>query len=98
MMMIMIMIIIMMIPLLQASFCLEDNQCQGTDPHYDCANYGDQVSCLYLFKAPSTNVMAALLTTMFSPGSFYDKNINLMRQPVCAANVNVSSSYIMQSQ
>ena len=41
--------------------------------------------------------MAALLTTMFSPGSFYDKNINLMRQPVCAANVNISSSYIMQS-
>ena len=29
--------------LMQASFCLEDNQCQGTDPHYDCANYGDQV-------------------------------------------------------
>ena len=32
-----------MIILMQASFCLEDNQCQGTDPHYDCANYGDQV-------------------------------------------------------
>ena len=32
-----------MLILMQASFCLEDNQCQGTDPHYDCANYGDQV-------------------------------------------------------
>ena len=32
-----------MIIMMQASFCLEDNQCQGTDPHYDCANYGDQV-------------------------------------------------------
>ena len=88
-----------MILLFQASFCLEDNQCQGTDPHYDCANYGDQVSCLQqLYQVQmQCNVMAALLTTMFSPGSFYDKNINLMRQPVCAANVNVSSSYIMQS-
>jgi len=26
----------------KASFCLEDNDCQGVDPHYDCENYGDQ--------------------------------------------------------
>ena len=26
----------------QASFCLEDNQCQGGQPHYDCENYGEQ--------------------------------------------------------
>ena len=27
----------------KASFCLEDNDCSGVDPHYDCENYGDQV-------------------------------------------------------
>ena len=27
----------------KASFCLEDNDCVGVDPHYDCENYGDQV-------------------------------------------------------
>jgi len=26
----------------KASFCLEDNDCVGVDPHYDCENYGDQ--------------------------------------------------------
>ena len=26
----------------QASFCLEDNDCHGVDPHYECDNYGDQ--------------------------------------------------------
>jgi len=26
----------------KASFCLEDNDCHGVDPHYDCENYGDQ--------------------------------------------------------
>ena len=26
----------------KASFCLEDNHCQGTEPKYDCENYGDQ--------------------------------------------------------
>ena len=26
----------------QASFCLEDNDCQGVEPNYDCENYGDQ--------------------------------------------------------
>ena len=41
---------ILLMMLLQASFCLEDNQCQGTDPHYDCANYGDQVSYILLLE------------------------------------------------
>ena len=27
---------------MQASFCLEDNDCEGVEPNYDCANYGDQ--------------------------------------------------------
>ena len=26
----------------QASFCLEDNDCEGVEPNYDCENYGDQ--------------------------------------------------------
>ena len=26
----------------QASFCLEDNRCQGVEPRYDCENYGEQ--------------------------------------------------------
>jgi len=26
----------------KASFCLEDNDCEGVEPNYDCANYGDQ--------------------------------------------------------
>ena len=26
----------------QASFCLEDNHCQGAEPRYDCENYGEQ--------------------------------------------------------
>jgi len=26
----------------KASFCLEDNECVGVDPHFDCENYGDQ--------------------------------------------------------
>ena len=29
--------------LCQASFCLEDNDCHGVDPKYNCENYGDQV-------------------------------------------------------
>ena len=32
----------------KASFCLEDNDCSGVDPHYDCENYGDQVKRSYL--------------------------------------------------
>ena len=27
---------------IQASFCLEDNDCEGVEPNYDCENYGDQ--------------------------------------------------------
>ena len=27
---------------MQASFCLEDNDCEGVEPNYDCENYGDQ--------------------------------------------------------
>ena len=26
----------------KASFCLEDNHCQGAEPRYDCENYGEQ--------------------------------------------------------
>ena len=38
----------------QASFCLEDNDCQGVDPHYDCENYGDQVN--------NSNIKSSLIT------------------------------------
>ena len=27
---------------MQASFCLEDNDCEGVEPNYDCESYGDQ--------------------------------------------------------
>ena len=29
--------------LLQASFCLEDNDCENVEEKYKCDNYGDQV-------------------------------------------------------
>ena len=32
-----------LISLLQASFCLEDNDCQNVEEKYKCDNYGDQV-------------------------------------------------------
>jgi hypothetical protein len=35
---------------LKASFCLEDNDCQGVDPNHDCENYGDQVKANFKFK------------------------------------------------
>ena len=31
----------------KASFCLEDNDGSGVEPHYDCENYGDQVQISY---------------------------------------------------
>ena len=42
----------------KASFCLEDNDCEGVDPNYDCENYGDQVTS-FLESSPRVQGITA---------------------------------------
>ena len=53
----------------KASFCLEDRECaDGVDPHYDCQNYGDQVTtysfeiCSRLFLGRSNLAQSSQLS------------------------------------
>ena len=53
---------------------------------------------MYTKRSAKQAALAVLQAILFSHGSFYEKNINLMRQPVCATNVNVSLCYTMTSE
>ena len=56
----------------KASFCLEDNDCQGVDPKFDCENYGDQgitAGCKDIYHA---NIDCQWLDiTEMDPGTYY---------------------------